>query len=341
MMKFEFVDEIFNLSLNKNIDEEVEKIFNFYRHYGFPNYSKNDYDIAKEYTKLSLFDEKSLLNEDKSIKQNMLGLGILWSYFPHWIEVECGNSISLQEAWNNDNLLKECIKKTYLWKCKHNEPHWTNNRIRQNAKVFLAKQSVSNFRPTVAKFIYNNYGSNGTVIDMSSGYGGRLFGFFASNCSEYIGFEPCTKTFNGLNDLGKDLQNLSNKKFKINYCGSENYLKEYENVSNLCFKSPPYFDTEHYSDEDTQSYIKYPSIDLWINGFLKETIVNCYYYLKSKGYLILNIANTPKYNNIESDTIRLATSIGFTYVDTLKMELSSVAKNKGRKYEPIFIFQKP
>jgi len=342
-MKYDFSNEMFNLSLDKNVDEEVDKIFNFYRNVGFPNYSKEDYNLAKEYKLLKEFDENSLYDDTtKIIKQNMIGLGVLWSYFPHWINVKCGSDkYSLAEKWSNDEDAKKLIKKTYIWKCKHNEPHWTNNRIRQSAKVFLSGQSVSNFRPTVAKFIYNKYGNNGKVMDMSSGYGGRLFGFMTSNCKEYVGCEPATETFNGLSELKNDLlKYTSDKVVTISKSGSEIKLNGFDEYFDLCFTSPPYFDTEKYSDEETQSYIKYPTLDLWLNGFLTDTMRNCYDYLKKDGYMIINIANTPKYNIIEDETVRIAKSIGFNYVDKLLMELSSISRNKGRKYEPCFVFKK-
>ena len=285
---------------------------------------------------MALFDKNT-----KQIKQNITGQGVLWTYFPHWVDVICGtDKYSLAERWKDDADVKKLIKKTYIWKCKHNEPHWTNNRIRQNAKVFLTGQSVSNFRSTVAKFIYNKYGNNGNVFDMSSGFGGRLFGFMASNCKEYVGCEPCTKTFNGLNDLIKDLKPYTDKVATITQSGSEIKLNGFDGYFDLCFTSPPYFDTEKYSDEDTQSYKKYPQIDLWLNGFLKDTFKNCYDYLKPSGYMIINIANTPKYDMIEDGCIRIAKESGFEHIDTLFMELSSVSKNKGRKFEPIFVFKK-
>ena len=339
---FDFSDEMFNLSLSKNIDEEVDKIFNFYRQSGYPNYSKDDYNINREYNKLKDFNEESLYDSStKQIKQNLTGQGILWTYFPHWINVVCGtDKQSLAEMWNDDDKLKKLIKKTYIWKCKHNEPHWTNNRIRQNAKVFLTGQSVSNFRPTVAKFIYNKYGNKGKVLDMSSGFGGRLFGFMASDCQEYWGLEPSTETYNGLISLKNDLLSIENQKsINILQQGSETSLELHDEFD-LCFTSPPYFDTEKYSDEETQSYKKYPSIDLWLNGFLKDTYQNCFNYLKNGGLMIINIANTPKYDIIEAENKKIATNIGFKHIDTLFMELSSVAKNKGRKFEPIFIYKK-
>lgn len=336
-MKYDFSDEMFNLSLDKDVNAEVDKIFNFYRSIGFPNYNKEDYDFDKELQKLKDFDETTLFNpETKVIKQNLIGQGILWAYFPHWIEIKCGDEIySLKEAWGSDEKLKKLIRKTYVWKCKHNEPHWTNNRIRQNAKVFLTGQSVSNFRPTAAKYIYNRYGNNGYVFDMSAGFGGRMFGFMASNCKGYVSCEPSTKTYNGLLELA----NKSDKMISIVKGGSEDKFSDKDKYD-LCFSSPPYFDTEKYSTEETQSYIKYPTLDKWLNGFLKKTIENCYQYTKPNGYTIINIANTPKYDILESKTIEFAKEVGFTLVDTLFLELSSVSKSKGRKYEPIFVFKK-
>lgn len=341
MSKYDFSDEMFNLSLDKDIDIEVDKIFNFYRNHGFPNYNRDDYDIHKELQKLKDFNEKSLFDpETKTIKQNMTGIGVLWTYFPHWIEILCGSDTqTLKEMWDNDEKLKKLIKKTYIWKCKHREPHWTNNRIRQNAKVFLTGQSVSNFRPTVAKYIYNTYGNQGKIFDMSSGFGGRLMGFYASNCKEYVGCEPSTKTYEGLQLLNNDLSGL-NKVVTIVKSGSEIKLNGFDEYFDLCFTSPPYFDTEKYSTEETQSYIKYPELERWLDGFLKDTINNCYQYTKPNGYTIINIANTPRYDILEQKTIETALSSGFKHVDTLFMELSSVSKNKGRKTEPIFVFQK-
>ena len=107
----------------------------------------------------------------------------------------------------------------------------------------------------------------------------------------------------------------------------------------LCFTSPPYFDTEKYSDEPTQSYIKYPTQDEWVNGFLRKTIENCYYGLKEGGYMLYNIANTPKYKFIEEETVNISKGLGFTQEETLQLTLSSVM-GAGYKYEPIFVFKK-
>lgn len=327
---------IFNVSSERDEKEAIETLFNYYKKTGFPNYDKNKYDPVKEITKLKEFDESKLLN-NKQIKQTMHSCGFLWTYFPHWIDVQCNDDKSLRDNWNDDNKLRALIKKTYRWQLKFGSGYFTENRIRQNAKVYCSKQTVSNFRPTAAKYIYNTFGNKGTVWDMCCGWGGRLMGFLASECEKYIGTEPSTKTYNGLLELEKDC-NIFDKTIEIHNCGSEDFIPE-ENTLDLCFTSPPYFDTEKYSEEETQSYIKYPTMDEWINGYLKTTLTNCYRGLKKDGYLIVNIANTPKYKNIETDFNKVATEIGFEYVDTYGLILSSIS-GKGVKLEPIYIYKK-
>ena len=107
----------------------------------------------------------------------------------------------------------------------------------------------------------------------------------------------------------------------------------------LCFTSPPYFDTEKYSDEETQSYVKYPIKEEWVNGFLRKTIENCYRGLKGNKYMLINIANTSKYKFIEEETIRISKELGFKQEKTIELTLSSVM-GAGYKYEPIFVFKK-
>ena len=333
------IDDLFTLSESKDVDVEVDKLLAYYRVHGFPDYEIGADDVAREFHKLQRFDERTIFH-DGEIGQSMLGCGILWKWFPHWKEVLCGNQkSSIIEMWNDDDALRKLLKKTYLWKLRHGERIWNANRIRQNAKVFLAGQSVSNFRPTVAKYIYNRFGGD-SVFDMSCGYGGRFFGFCASTCRRYEGCDPCTKTYNGLVAMGEEMEPLMDgKEFVFHKSGSEVFIPDCEGRFDLCFTSPPYFNTEKYSDEETQSWRKYDAFDGWCDGFLRRTIENCWQYLKDDGFMIINIADTPSVKGLESNTMRMAVETGFHHLDTYKMVLSSVA-GKGKKFEPVFIFGK-
>lgn len=174
---------------------------------------------------------------------------------------------------------------------------------------------------------------------MSSGFGGRLMGFYASDCTTYYGTDPSTKTFDGLLNLNEDLKKIvPNKTVVLLKQGSE-ISPPCINQCDLCFTSPPYFDTEKYSDEETQSYQKYPTENLWLNGFLRDTLKNCYIALKESGKLIININDVSSAKNLTDGTVKIAEEEGFRLVDTLELILSSCNGN-GVKTEPIFIFDK-
>ena len=336
-LEFRYEEITQNMDSVENVDDALDVIFQYHRKRGFPHYNVPYTKRLSDLKVLARFDEQSIF-KDKKIDQTMHGLSLAWTYFPHWVDVVCGGSkMSPIEYWNNDDKLKEIIRKTWNWQVKHGNGKFTLNRLRQNLKIYGGNQSVSNFRPTAAKYIYNTYGNNGVVWDMSCGWGGRLVGFLTSNCKTYIGTEPSTKTFDGLIQLNKDL-NIFGKDVQLHKLGSEVFRPEKESVD-LCFTSPPYFDTEKYSEEETQSYKKYPSEQLWIDGFLTDTIKNCHWGLKVGGRMMINIANTPKYKNIEDETIRVSVENGFTHEDTIYLILSSVS-GKGIKLEPIFVFRK-
>ena len=198
-------------------------------------------------------------------------------------------------------------------------------------------QRVSNFRPTIAKYIYDNYSGDGNILDFSSGYGGRLLGALASDKVKiYRGYEPCELTCNSLYDICDEIKNNSTLIPVIQKLPFED-ASMYQ--VDLAFSSPPYFGTEKYSDEETQSCNRYKTKEEWKEKFLKVLIDKCYLYLKSEGYFIINVANVKTYPTLEEDTLQLAKERGFNLIKTYQMSLSALMK-AGYKYEPIFVFKK-
>lgn len=311
--------------------EYKQMVFKHYRENGFPYFNSSKEYRLSEFNKLKKYDRKNLL-QDNVINQTMHGLGLAWSYFPHNFEVQCNNMLTPMQAFNDDTIFKKVIDKRLRM-----GDNMSDNGIRKMLKIFSNVQAVSNFRPTAAACIYDIYGKDKVVLDMSSGFGGRLLGAIVSDVKQYIGLEPSTKTFNGLLDICDDF--APNFKETIYKCGSEDYLPPKESID-LCFTSPPYFDTEKYSDESTQSYIKYPTKIEWLNQFMRKTLENCFHGLKNDGYLIINIANVKSYKNLESDFVDLASSVGFELDKILKLSLSSMVRENKFKYEPIFVFKK-
>ena len=307
-------------------------IFQYYRVHGFPYYPTDEETRNKEFKKLISYDRSKMFKDD-IIGQSMHGLGLAWSYFPHAFNVRSNNKLTPFEAFTDDEMFKNVIRKrlkmgTYI----------SDSGIRKMLKIYTGVQGVSNFRPTAAACIYDRFAKN-VVWDMSGGWGGRLLGAIASGVGTYIATEPSTETHRGLVDLASDFAGKMH--FSIHKCGSE----EFQPVANgldLCFTSPPYFDLEKYADEPTQSYMKFDTKEAWIEGFLKKTFKNCYYGLKTGGYMIINIANKDDMN-LEWETILNAEKVGFSMIDTWFLALSNINlrdKEMKFKYEPIYIFRK-
>lgn len=167
-------------------------------------------------------------------------------------------------------------------------------------------------------------------------------GFYGSNCKSYIGFEPSIKTYEGLLQLTKDISSqVSHKDVRVINDGIEN-LSQYRWINNnidFAFTSPPYFDCEKYSNEPTQSYIKYSTKESWINGFLYKMFKEVYKVLKPNGKMAINISNTSTHKWIEDSCLDMANNTSFLLIDTLHYEMSGMG-NKSNKTEPIFIFAK-
>jgi hypothetical protein len=322
----------------RDLDDTIDCVFQYYRKWGYPYMKITEQEKHEHMRKLQQFDYDSIF-KDGDIIQAMNGLRLAWSYFPHAMEVKCGNSkMSPMDNFLNDQTFKMTIRKCLKWLSKHWGSSFQENRLRQSLKIYSGVQGVSNFRPTAAGVIYKNYGGDGVMWDMSCGWGGRLVGALASPyIKTYIGTEPSTKTFEGLCKLRDDFSYLK-KDIQLHCMGSEDFLPPKESLD-LCFTSPPYFDTEKYADEETQSYNKFPTKNEWGSGFLRKTFSNCYHGLKPGGYMLINIANTPKYKDLEEMTIKYATEVGFVHTETLQLILSAVM-GAGHKYEPVFVFSK-
>lgn len=338
-----------NIFINKNQWEQFDdntmsqfknEIFNHYRNQGFP-YFPTDINWRKnEFLKYINYNNDNILLNDV-LRQTMHGLSFCWSFMPHSYDVACNGFKTPLMAFQDDDIFKDVISK----RIKMGD-NISDNGIRKMLKIYSGVQCVSNFRPTAAYAIYNKYAKNKVVWDMSCGYGGRLLGAFKANVKKYIGTEPCTDTFNGLNSMINCINTFnkdvfipySNTQFELYKLGSEEFIPNEE--VDLCFTSPPYFDTEKYSNEETQSWKKYSTKELWLNKFLGKTLENCKQCLKNDGYLIINIANVKSYKNIEEDFLNIAKEKGFNLINIIKYNLSSLSHNSKFKYEPIFVMKK-
>lgn len=229
--------------------------------------------------------------------------------------------------------------------------YWTLDKVLNQVDVntlrvatTLRKYVASQFKPAVAKAFYDHFQSR-NVLDFSAGWGDRLAGFYTGETTEhYVGIDP-----NALNHPNYQKQIQFYEKYStffeqdrkadlIESPAEDVDYSQYENYFDTVFTSPPYFNTERYSDEETQSYLKFPTYEEWSSGFLQQTLRNVNRGLKKGGHLLLNIANAGRFP-IEEDSVRLGKKVGLKFKGEIKLSLSALNAG-GFKYEPIFIFSK-
>lgn len=246
---------------------------------------------------------------------------------------------------------------------------------------------ATNFSPVVAKYLYQRFlghlpaGQRAIVYDPSAGWGGRLLGalsLYRDRSLHYVGTDPNTDHW--MEDEGKTKYEFLAEFFNANVTaptkatieifrdGSEviqdsTEFQKYRGQIDFVFTSPPYFGAEAYSDDETQSYKKYPTYSDWLTGFLKETLTTSVEWLKPGRWLCWNIADVAlgaNYMPLQQNTIDILTELGMEYHGYLKMVLSTrpggnkstesgvpttrnfcQVKGQVRKFEPILMFWKP
>ena len=172
----------------------------------------------------------------------------------------------------------------------------------------LRKYVASQFKPSVAKSFYDMFESK-NILDFSAGWGDRLAGFYAcDNTKHYVGIDPNTNNHDGYKrqvEFYKKHQTFFEDEKRVDLIpepAEDVDYSEYTNHFDTIFTSPPYFNTEKYSDEDTQSYIRYKKIDDWNTNFLHKALGKMIPTLKEGGILAVNIAdvfNAPKNDYVE------------------------------------------
>ena len=161
----------------------------------------------------------------------------------------------------------------------------------------LRKYICSQFKPNAAKALYDYFDVK-NVLDFSAGWGDRLAGFYASmNTELYVGIDPRKENHPIYEEQSKYYANQlgffeTEKKAEFHCDAAEDFdFDQYKDTFDIIFTSPPYFNVERYSYDDTQSWVRYKNIDQWNQNFLQKSIENMWGSLRSGGKLCVNIAD--------------------------------------------------
>lgn len=195
-----------------------------------------------------------------------------------------------------------------------------NNSNIRNAIGSYGTSVLAQFNPAYARYLINSFSKEGdAILDPCSGWGSRLSSAISMGRS-YYGIEPCKETYSGLTSIKNwfDENNIPSNITLINGCAED--LDSYgTGMFDMAITSPPFFNKEDYSDEDSQSDKRYANFVAWCDGFLRNMIRNVYSSLKNGGIFILNVMD---YSDcpLAYVTKLLCTLEGFSLKDTYYTE---------------------
>jgi len=242
---------------------------------------------------------------------------------------------------NNDDLIKLALE--YI---EHHKNFYQQKSDVANLRDFFFNSSmvgkVSNFNPVIARKIYERYVpfDDAIIFDYSCGFGSRMLGALSSEYKyNYVGVEPYDELYQRLlvfrNWIASTLCNESLT--TIYNFGSEIFIPNLIGKVDLSFSSPPYFNYETYTECETQSYIRYPEYDEWLENFVVETVKNIYMYTKEGGLHLVNLEDTKRIKLIQ-DWTEIAVKIGFSleHIEEINTRRRTTNKNQNK----LLVFKK-
>ena len=288
---------------------------------------KKGIDVNKEYNHL----KKDKIDIDKITAQKTSKSNtIIREYMPHIYEVEDYKGNNILKLWTKEKLTK-AFKSL-------DKPNYTVNSNLSELKRVLKFNPVTIYSPIMTKSLVSSLDCK-TIFDPCIGWGGRMIGTTClGDDYHYTGCEPFTKTFSGLENMIKEL-NIESQ-VNIYNLPVESMLdvlndKHYD----MCLTSPPYYDLEVYSHEDSQSIKRYNTYEKWLNEFIKPVIdFVCSHVDKYSCWSVKNIKTDKKYNLLD-DVIRIHNENGWKLDRQFSIK-KNTKKNKTTDGDVTYVFVK-
>ena len=206
-----------------------------------------------------------------------------------------------QRTWETEKFMTSLMGAAYSLKL----PKIDKKHLR--LMIGLRKYICSQFKPSVAKAIYDYFEAD-SILDFSAGWGDRLAGFYASNSSRYYGIDPRKENHPIYREQAefyeKHRSTFLEPTKEVDFFESPAEDFDYSQIKpvDLVFTSPPYFNVERYSYDDTQSWIRYKDINSWNESFLHRALEKMWTRISSGGHLLVNISDV--YSNSKWSTDR-------------------------------------
>ena len=321
----------------------VERAFHYWRTTGFPHYDLSEKDVSREYANLCRQPIATL--SQAGIAGSICGLRLANFFQPQMWGVRVSRYLSPRDVFEDDVLLRAALLRSWsIWpdRCGANAA-----TLRRILKSFPGAASVSNFRPTVSRAILQHFSKDKDhVVDFCAGYGGRLLGALSLN-RNYTGIEPCKAQVKGLKAMLQKLKasGVAGSGEILAGCAEDLMPLLPARSADLVFSSPPYFNWEKYSEEGSQSFIRFNAYEGWKEGFLMPIIAQSFRVLKRGGKLVMNVSMGRRRPNA-SDVMPIGMAAGFRFVECFPLLITRIPylhprNDAPHKSEALLVFRKP
>jgi len=309
----------------------------YWRAAGFPYPTVSAAEIRRELDNLAASDNH--INGHARGLLSTVGVRVANASHPQLWRIKTRGKSCVDIFADDDRLRRALTRAPLFWPDRR---CWNAQSIRAMMRI-SHKMRPSNFRPVVARQLIRAFSDDGDcVFDFSAGFGGRLLGAVSLDRT-YIGIDPARAQISGLRRLYGCVKEYVPGRSRLYEACAEDLLPDFSSQSaDLIISSPPYFDTERYSAEENQSYLRYSELPQWIESFLSPVLRHSARILKPGGVMLLNVTDR-KDINLKRFTIDLCVPrLEFLGWIPYCMRINPGCQSRvAWKNEPILVFQKP
>lgn len=208
------------------------------------------------------------------------GLDALDYYFlGHRLKAKTKRHVSFYDAMRDPDLIEKLTELVVRYKKKPLSDYDETGLLKAQYQVFqLYYGTINQFRPVVARWIYQRFSPRVGILDISAGWGGRALAAMSLGIP-YIGVDANEK-LKPAYECMKELE--PGAKVRMIFRPSEDV--SFANMSyDLVFTSPPYFMLEEY-----EKMPAYGSKQGFIDRFLIPVVMKAWTHLLP-GYMALNM----------------------------------------------------
>jgi hypothetical protein len=294
--------------------------------YATAEFFEKDKDIHKIYDSLKCdMTPITKINAQKTSHTNKIPR----KYMPHIYDVSDHMGVSISSQWTAENIANGFEKL--------NIPTITNGSYFTEFIKKLKFSPVTIYSPIMTKRLLETLNCR-TIFDPCIGWGGRMLGTTALGSSYYVGCEPCARTFSGLQAMCSKF-NLDPQVELYNEPVEDVLERLTGNTYDACLTSPPYYNLEVYSQEESQSVKRYPTYEEWRAKFLRPIIdYVCSHVTKYSCWSVKDFKTDNQYNLL-ADVIDDHNENGWEKVAEYSIGKNTQG-NKNSKGDTTYIFRK-